>query len=318
MRLKAALIALPGLLMLAACAAAQQAPATSGPAEQYDSSFRFVVVGDRTGGHRPGVFRNAMARVELLRPDLVITVGDQIEGYTGDEAEIVRQWDEFDRIMAAVSAPVHYIAGNHDVFSDVSLRLWRERRGAPYWSFMHKGVLFIGLSTEDPPHRLSEETMASAQRLEKAMQAAPVATQERLLDAVRGRDAPPKLPGQVHISEEQIAFVEQALADKADARWTFVLMHKPAWQYDSEAFARIEVMLGDRPFTVIAGHEHYYKHEQRSGRDYIVMGTTGGVWLRDGPGRVDHVAMVTMTEDGPAIANLRIDGVFPKEGQPES
>jgi hypothetical protein len=37
-------------------------------------------------------------------------------------------------------------------------------------------------------------------------------------------------------------------------------------------------------------------------------------WPKDGPGRVDHVAMVTMTPDGPSIAQLRTDGIFGKEG----
>ena len=79
-------------------------------------------------------------------------------------------------------------------------------------------------------------------------------------------------------------------------------------------------MLAGRKYTVIAGHEHYYDHESRAGRDYIVMGTTGGVWLKDGAGRVDHVAWVTMTGGGPVIANIRTDGLFPKEGpdQPTS
>jgi hypothetical protein len=97
-------------------------------------------------------------------------------------------------------------------------------------------------------------------------------------------------------------------------------MHKPAWLYESAEFAQIVDVLADRPYTVIAGHEHYYVHEVRKGRDYIVMGTTGGVWLKDGPGRVDHVAWVTMTARGPVIANIRTDGLFPKEGagQPTS
>ncbi|MDG2001999.1 MAG: metallophosphoesterase [Novosphingobium sp.] len=309
------------LTMLPACAiaepptAASEVPRTAGPLEPDRSEFRFAIVGDRTGGHRPGVFADAMAKLELLQPDFTISVGDLIEGYTEDEAEISRQWDELDSRLATLTSPFFFIAGNHDISNEVSARIWRERRGAPYWSFEHKGVLFLGLSTEDPPVRQDPKTIKSARNLEKAMAADAEATQSRLLEAVRNRGGAPKLPGEVAISDAQVEFMSKALAAHADARWTFLIMHKPAWQYASAPFARIEEMLEGRPYTVIAGHEHYYGHETRNGRDYIVMGTTGGVWLKDGPGRVDHLAMVTMAEEGPVMVNLRTDGIFGKEGQ---
>jgi len=314
--LACALAVLPACVAADPPAASADGPRTEGSLEPEASQFRFIVVGDRTGAHRPGVFGDAMVKLELLQPDFVISVGDLIEGYTADEAEIGRQWDEVESRLVGLSSPVFFIAGNHDVFSEASLRIWRERRGAPYWSFMHKGVLFLGISTEDPPVIQEARTQESARSLEKAMVADPEATQARLLDAVRERGGEaPKLPGEVAISDAQVAFMREALAAHTDARWTVLVMHKPAWQYDSAGFAKIEEALEGRPYTVIAGHEHYYGHEVRKGRDYIVMGTTGGVWLRDGPGRVDHLAMVTVTDKGPVIANLRTDGIFGKQGQ---
>ena len=313
------------LAFLGGCAASQfeasipkDVPRTAGSLASGNQQFRFAVIGDRTGAHRPGVFADAVAKLELLKPDFVISVGDLIEGYTSDEAEILRQWEEVEGHLSDLSMPTFFIAGNHDYSNATMARIWKERRGAPYWSFAYRGVLFIGISTEDPPYEASEKTLASTQQLEKAMAADPARTQQRLLEAVRERGTPPKLPGAVNISEEQVAFVRKALADHQGARWTFLIMHKPAWQYSNEAFERIEEMLAGRSYTVIAGHEHYYGRENRLGRDYIVMGTTGGVWLRDGPGRVDHVAMITMTENGPSIANILVDGIFPKEGQPTS
>ncbi len=282
---------------------------------QAQDDFRFAVIGDRTGAHRPGVFSDAMGKLELLQPDFVITVGDLVEGYTTDEQEIVRQWDEVERRLSVLSMPVHHIAGNHDYSNAAMARIWKERRGPAYWSFVHKEVLFIGLCTEDPPVPQSERTLASTRELELAMARQPAQTQSRLLEAVKARGQPPKLPGAVNISADQVAFVRQTLATHRDARWTFVVMHKPAWQYDSEAFTAVEAMLADRPYSMIAGHEHYYEHETRNGRDYIVMGTTGGVWLREGPGRVDHFALVSMKGAEPVIANVRTDGVFSKEGQ---
>ena len=54
--------------------------------------FRFVVVSDRTGEHRAGIFESAMPKVNLLQPAFVMSVGDLIEGYTEDQAELDAQW----------------------------------------------------------------------------------------------------------------------------------------------------------------------------------------------------------------------------------
>ena len=64
---------------------------------------------------------------------------------------------------------------------------------------------------------------------------------------------------------------------------------------------------------MIAGHEHDYLYTQRHGKDYVTMGTTGGIWLEDGPGRMDHIAWVTMTDEGPVFANIRLDGLYDKK-----
>jgi 3',5'-cyclic AMP phosphodiesterase CpdA len=159
--------------------------------EQVEGTFRFAILGDRTGGHRPGVFADALRKLDLMKPDFVISVGDLIEGYTEDEEEIDRQWKEVEARLAVLDAPVFFIAGNHDYSNAVMARIWKERRGAQYWSFVHDGVLFLGLSTEDPPVELSPETLASSRQLEVAMARAPEQTQARLLAAVRERGVAP-------------------------------------------------------------------------------------------------------------------------------
>ena len=59
-------------------------PWTSLEVNDAPEDFHFVVVTDRTGGHREGVFPSAMPRVNLLEPAFVTSVGDLIEGYTED------------------------------------------------------------------------------------------------------------------------------------------------------------------------------------------------------------------------------------------
>lgn len=308
--------------VLAACSTPQtglpeiaaDVPRTSQPFADDPQDFHFVIVGDRTGGHRPGVFRDALGKVNMLRPEFVISVGDLIEGYTEDRATIAAQWDEIDAMLRQLDMPFFYVVGNHDISNPAMADAWRERLGASWYSFTYKGVLFIALNTEEPPKLPDAELLASTRRLEEMMAQDPDGTQALILESARERPEPVNLPGSVSFGEEQLAFVEQTLAANPAPRWTVLLMHKPAWEYDSAEFARIETILGERPYTVFAGHEHYYAYSNRKGRGYVTLATTGGVWLRDGPGRFDHVAWVTMTDDGPQIANISTAAISGKEG----
>ena len=51
--------------------------------------------------------------------------------------------------------------------------------------------------------------------------------------------------------------------------------------------------------------------------NYVRLATTGGAWFAsDGrPDEVDHVTWVTMTDDGPVIANIGLDAIFDKTGE---
>lgn len=301
----------PLVLLLAACASVSPQPPEPRSAS---APLRIAVIGDRTAGHRPDIFETAMDRVEAMQPDLVLSVGDLVEGYVHDEAELTRQWVEVEGLIGRFGGRFHAVPGNHDYSNDVQARLWAERRGSPYWSVRHGDVLILGLSTEDPPVALPAEAIEGHLRLLAALEADPEAAQARILQAYGERGGVTK-PGEVHIGDGQVAWARGVLAENTDAHWTIVLMHKPAWRFDNANFHRIEAMLADRDHTVIAGHEHYYEHEKRGGRDYFIMGTTGGIWLRDGPGRVDHIMWITFGEEGePSYLNIGIDGTFPPQG----
>jgi protein-tyrosine phosphatase len=99
-------------------------------------------------------------------------------------------------------------------------------------------------------------------------------------------------------------------------RWTFAFMHTPAWtQPDPGNFTRLEALLQDRPYTVFAGHTHTYEYTRRNGRDYITMGLTGGLAPESpGLGNMDHLTLVTMTETGPVIGNVLMNGIIDKRG----
>jgi len=119
-----------------------------------------------------------------------------------------------------------------------------------------------------------------------------------------------------HFGDEQIHFAESILAQHKDARYTFVFFHKPVWTYEEDSgWDRIEAALGQRPYTVFTGHTHEYLKYDRNGRDYFVLGTTGGGQAHEGPvaGEFDHIVWVTMEDERPEIANLMLDGIAGKD-----
>jgi len=118
------------------------------------------------------------------------------------------------------------------------------------------------------------------------------------------------------VPDYQVESMKEALDKHADARWTFVFMHHPLWLYDDPAgFAKLQCHLEGRRHTVIAGHFHRYLHEWRNNANYYILATTGGGSELRGTmyGEFDHVALVTVTDDGPVMANLRLDGILPDD-----
>ena len=92
-------------------------------------------------------------------------------------------------------------------------------------------------------------------------------------------------------------------------------MHSPPWaQSDPGNFTRIESLLAERPYTMFAGHTHTYNYTQRNGRDYITMGMTGAGVPGKEVGHMDHLAWVTMTDEGPLISQLILNGILDKRG----
>ena len=91
-------------------------------------------------------------------------------------------------------------------------------------------------------------------------------------------------------------------------------MHEPSWENPSESFKEIQSLLRDRSFTWFAGHLHYYDYDNIDGHEYITMGPAGASFHNEGPGNVDHITWVTMTEAGPEIGNIALKGIFDRKG----
>jgi len=82
----------------------------------------------------------------------------------------------------------------------------------------------------------------------------------------------------------------------------------------TESFKALDQLLSKRDHTFIAGHLHYYDYDNIDGHEHITMGPAGASFHAEGPGNVDHIMWVTMTEDGPEIANIALKGIFDRQG----
>ncbi len=234
------------------------------------NAFQFALVSDRTGGARPGIFEDAVRKLNLLQPEFVMSVGDLIEGYSTDRALVNRQWDEFQGFIRQLEMPFFYVPGNHDQSNPMQAAIWKERFGQVPYSFVYRDVLFLCLNSQEP-------TMH-------------------------------------HISDGQAQWVRDTLAANPDARWILVFLHTPLWEEeypDKSGWTAIEDSLQGRKYTVFAGHFHDYLRRIRHDSRYYILATTGGGSALRGPayGEFDQVAWVTMTDSGPIVTNLLLDGI---------
>jgi hypothetical protein len=245
--------------------------------------FHFVIVSDRTGGHRAGVFRDAMGKVNLLEPAFVLSVGDLIEGYTEDPKTLGTEWDEIESYIGTLDAPFFYAAGNHDMSNAIMAETWRDRFGSSWYAFEYKDVLFLVLNSE-------------------------------AFGMVHDPGTP--VPGPF-VQTEQMAWIRKTLKNNTSRRWTIVIVHQPLWDSPKihPDWLAVEKMLAGRPHTVFAGHQHRYVKHRRNEQSYITLATTGGGSPMRGAsyGEFDEVAFVTMTKNGPVVANLDIEGIHDED-----
>lgn len=281
--------------------------------ERFDASpgkFSFAVISDLYGGERPGVINVALEQINLLRPEFIMSVGDLIDGGTEDKDQINKEWNEFDHKAAVAKAPVFYAGGNHDLTNVAMREVWHDRYGPRYYHFVYKNVLFLVLDSEDYiEERMQEiyEARAIAMEIMDGKREGNAATAEYF-------KMPERRTGEV--SSTQSAYFEKVIQETPHVRWTFLFMHKPVWMGEEPGnLDHIEAALAGRPYTVINGHFHTYSHITRKDRDYIMLGTTGGSQNDKSDMAFDHFTMVTMTDEGPSIANLKLEGVLNKQGE---
>ena len=236
------------------------------------SQFQFAIVSDRTGGHRPEVFSQAVEKLNLMQPAFVLSVGDLIEGGKKPDATLLAEWKEFDSFVNKLSMPFFYVPGNHDVIAKEAAKVWEAKLGRRYYHFVYRNVLFLILNSSDPPGTsgIAKEQAAWAAKTLK-----------------------------------ENANVNWTIVALHHPLWNVDNGTKNGW-------AEIEKHLNGRKYTVFCGHVHRYQTWVRQGMNYYQLATTGGSSRMRGMEyhEFDHFAWITMKPDGPVLANILLDAVY--------
>jgi len=279
-------------------------------------AFQFVIIGDRTGGaNAQQTFDMAVQQINLLQPEFVINVGDLIEGYSDQSDELHAEWEEVDSMLNALDTRFFRTPGNHDISNNTAKDVWLDRYGATYYDFVYQDVLFLVLDSEDNSRPAPPPEMKEKIELYNRLQVEdPAKAQAMLAEFMADEAVIAGLGKPVEFAEQQVNWIKDTLEEHADVRWTFVFMHEPCWENPSDSFKQIEELLKERDHTIFGGHLHYYDYDDIDGYEHITMGPAGASFHLEGPGNVDHVTWVTMTDDGPQIGNIALKGLFDRKG----
>ena len=170
------------------------------------------------------------------------------------------------------------------------------------------------LDSEDPPREAPEGIKDKLEIYNKLQTEDPAKAQAMLAEFMSDEAVVAALGKNVEFNDKQVAFVENTLSQNTDVRWTFLFLHEPAWENPSDSFKEIQQLLKDRGHTFFGGHLHYYDYDEIDGHEHITMGPAGASFHHEGPGNVDHIMWVTMTDDGPQMGNIALKGVFDRKG----
>ena len=263
----------------------ERMPIVERPFSEDPDKFSFAIIGDKTGGglDKWPVFDRAIDEINTLKPDFAIMVGDLIQGDTRDLEQLAAEWKEFWQHESDLIVPFLPLPGNHDITNPVMYEYWKEHLGRTYSAFTYKNCLFIMLNTEEWHH----PAQAEAWDWEKGW-----------------------------FGEEQTQYVEDELAKHSDVRHTFVLMHRPLWLQKDSGWERIEAALGERPYTVFAGHYHNLTLHRRDDHRYFVLGATGGGFTPQEVreyGAFDHYSIVTVDAEAVNIAIIEPGNIHPAD-----
>ncbi|UII78474.1 metallophosphoesterase [Flagellimonas sp. CMM7] len=283
-------------------------PWTSENFETTEDDFTFAIISDLNGGEREGIYATAVSQLNRLDPTFVLSVGDLIDGGTEDSLQLAKEWDSFDKRTSKLNMPFFYLGGNHDLTNPKMREFWKNRFGPRYYHFLYDDVLFLMMDSEDyEEKRMLEIYHARAEAIKIIKGEIDGVYEESEYFGMNER----RVGG---MSSAQFDYYKSVLEKYPDVKWTFVLMHKPLWmREDEKGLGNLENLMANRRYTVVNGHFHSFSHRKRKGRDYTILGTTGGGQDKTDSLSFDHVTLVRMTKE-PIVTHLKMEGILDETG----
>ena len=123
-----------------------------------DGSFRFVLLGDRTGEAQPGIYERVWREIADEHPAFVVSVGDTIQGLS--DAAAGSEWRQIRATLRPYQRiPLYLAPGNHDIWSPLSEKLFQQYSGHPvHYSFDYAQAHFTILDNSRSDLLAVEET----------------------------------------------------------------------------------------------------------------------------------------------------------------
>ena len=256
-----------------------------------EDMFTFVIFGDRTGGPDEGiaVLAEAVKETNYFEPDMVMTVGDLVDGYNTTEPWMA-QMREFHGVMDELLCPWFPVAGNHDVYwrgpnrpAEEHELHYQEHFGPLWYAFDHKDCRFIVLYTDEANPDTGDRNYTR--------------------------------PDCQQMSPEQMSWLTKTLDESKDMAHVFVFLHHPRWlggNYGDD-WARVHDALAEagNVRACFAGHIHYMRHDGvKDGIEYVTLATVGGAQSSAVPeaGHLHQYHVVTVRPNGIAMAAIPVGG----------